>query len=934
MNKKNDSNSFFDGFAAASLAVGDGNAAGVKATGMAMPSAGDYRLAGSAVNSAPSFVLGGKVIKTELGSNNSVAVQPDGKILVAGESFNGKYSDFAISRYNPNGSLDVSFDGDGKVTTDFFGSYDVSRSVTVQTDGKIIVAGESYNGKNHHFALARYNSNGSLDTSFDGDGKVTTDFAYNDSGDSVAVQIDGKILVAGWMSNGHSNFAVARYNPNGSLDTSFDGDGKVTTDFDGNDDLVRSVIVQSDGKILVVGYTTDLRDYPRFAWATFTLARYNTNGSLDTSFSGDGKLISSVGGANSATLQADGKILVAGSSPNTRFKIFDFVLVRYNSDGSLDISFDGDGLVTTDFGGQDYGVSVTIQADGKILVAGHRFTADSVRDHSVIALARYNTNGSLDTSFSGDGKVTTAFDSNDVASSVTVQVDGKILVAGGNATVRFNSDGSLDSTFGTPVNSLDGIASYRENGTSIILDNSVQIYDADLSALDNYSGASIILARHGGANSQDMFSFGNGWFSFSGDNVLYIGIIIGTVSNGNGTLKITFNTNATQDRVNLALSSLAYRNASDNPSAKVQIDWTFNDGNTGGQGTGGALTALGSTLVNITAVNDSPTGAVTLLNWATEGQTLIAANTLADADGLGTISYLWYSGSTLLGAGNSYTVKTTDVGKPIMVIASYIDQGGTHESRSSAAQVVGALKNGTGNADVLTGSAGNDIFNGFGGNDTLTGGDGNDRMNGGSGNDKLVGGAGNDIYIVDASGDGVTEAINGGIDSTYTSISLALAANVENLFLIGATKIDGTGNGSANMLVGNAANNVLSAGAGNDLLIGGLGNDTLTGGAGQDIFLFNSPLVANIDKITDFVVADDTIRLENAIFTRLAAPGVLDTDFLKIGPVAADADDFIIYNNATGALFYDADGNGAGASVQIATLGVGLALTNADFVVV
>jgi len=1059
MSKKNNNNIglVIDAGAAVGAAVTNDNATGSITTGLTA-AAGISNLAAFAVNSAPSFFTTGGKVTTDFNDfhvrNNeyvsiaqSVTVQADGKILVAGYTGYKRY-DFALVRYNPDGSLDTSFSGDGKVTTDFGGSSDSGHSVTVQSDGKILVAGSKgftlFNNRN--FALARYNPDGSLDTSFSGDGKVTTDFGgKEDPGHSVTVQADGKILVAGYShrydGSGGPGLALARYNTNGSLDTSFSGDGKVTTDFGGYGygyDVGYSVTVQADGKILVAGSSSG---------NDFALARYNVNGSLDTSFDGDGKVTTGFGGyfgsdyddGYSVTVQADGKILVAGSSGSEGYAFF--VLARYNPDGSLDTSFSGDGKVTTDFGGNyDSGYSVTVQADGKILMAGKSAGYSGNR----FALARYNSDGSLDTSFSGDGKVTTDFGGNyDSGYSVTVQADGKILVAGTSAghngdrfaLARYNSDGSLDKTFGV-INTLNKTIHYTENNYALplLMDNSVEIVDAELAAQGNYNGASITLSRHGGTNSQDIFS-ASGKLDFNGSNAILSGVTIGTVSHSNGTMKITFNTTATQNRVNTALSSLDYANTSDAPPASVQIDWTFNDGNTGAQGSGGALKASSSTTVNITAVNDLPTGHVTTTGRATEGETLTASNTLADADGLGIITYTWKIGNTVVGTDDTYTIKTTDVGKRLAVTAIYTDQYGTFERKTNpATAVVGLVKTGTANADLLTGTAGddgllglggNDSLNGRDGHDSLNGGNGNDILNGGPGNDTLTGAAGNDTYTVDAAGDIVIEtaaagtdtirssvsitlpahvenliltgtaAINGtgnnlnnslvgnagnnvlsgaagndilngslgndtltggagndtytvdtagdivietaaaGIDTIRSSISITLPAHVENLVLLGTAAINGTGNNLNNSLVGNAGNNVLSGAAGNDILNGGLGNDTLTGGAGKDVFRFNTaPAANNIDKIIGFSVINDTIQLDNAIFSQLAATGVLNNAHLKIGSAAADADDFVIYNKTTGGLFYDADGNGADAAVQIATLGANLALTHADFVII
>ncbi|MEH2317470.1 DUF4347 domain-containing protein [Nostoc sp.] len=376
-----------------------------------------------------SFNTTGKVT-TDFASNNdygnSITVQPDGKILVAGTSDNGTNSDFAIVRYNSNGTLDTSFNTTGKVTTDFGNGDDYGSSITVQPDGKILVAGDSYNGTNNDFAIVRYNSSGTLDTSFNITGKVTTDFASNnDYGYSITVQPDGKILVAGGSYNGINNdFAIARYNSNGTLDTSFNITGKVITDFASDNDYGNTITVQSDGKILVAGgsYNGINND--------FAIARYNSNGTLDTSFNITGKVTTDFASDNdfgfSITVQPDGKILVAGGSYNGINN--DFAIARYNSNGSLDTSFNTTGKVTTDFASNnDSSYSITVQPDGKILVAGE---SDNGTNYD-FAIVRYNSNGTPDSSFNTTGKVTTDFGSNnDSGYSIKVQPDGKILVAG------------------------------------------------------------------------------------------------------------------------------------------------------------------------------------------------------------------------------------------------------------------------------------------------------------------------------------------------------------------------------------------------------------------------------------------------------------------------------------------------------------------------
>jgi Ca2+-binding RTX toxin-like protein len=234
--------------------------------------------------------------------------------------------------------------------------------------------------------------------------------------------------------------------------------------------------------------------------------------------------------------------------------------------------------------------------------------------------------------------------------------------------------------------------------------------------------------------------------------------------------------------------------------------------------------------------------------------------------------------------------------------------------------------NGTGNdaANKLTGNAGKNKLNGGGGNDTLDGKVGADEMKGGKAND---------TYIVDNTGDKVVEASGEGTDTVQSSVSFTLGANVENLTLTGSGKINGTGNTAANIITGNTKNNTLNGAAGNDTLNGGLGNDILTGGTAKDAFVFNTKLSAtNVDKITDFSVKDDTIHLDNAIFTKLANGALAATSFVT-GTKAKDGNDYVIYDKTGGALLYDADGSGSGAAVKFATLATGLSLTTADFLV-
>ena len=270
--------------------------------------------------------------------------------------------------------------------------------------------------------------------------------------------------------------------------------------------------------------------------------------------------------------------------------------------------------------------------------------------------------------------------------------------------------------------------------------------------------------------------------------------------------------------------------------------------------------------------------------------------------------------------------------------------------------------NGNFNDNNLDGGDGNDALRGQAGDDTLIGGNGSDRLDGGLGADDMAGGANSDSYQVDNAGDTVTEnAGEGDGDRIESRVTYTLPDNVEELLLKGGSAINGTGNGADNRIVGNGAANVLTGAAGNDQLYGagggdtlrggngtdqlkggdgddnlsgGAGRDQLFGGAGADNFNFDvAPGSANRDRIMDYVAADDTIRLDDAVFTTIGPIGTLDSDAFHDGAVAADAEDRILYDGATGSLYYDSDGTGAAAPVLFAIVEPGTALSSAEFVV-
>ncbi|MDQ6631954.1 MAG: hypothetical protein M3Y82_09380 [Verrucomicrobiota bacterium] len=471
----------------------------------------------------------------------------NGKLLVAGYAQTGpNNNDFAMVRYNlTNGTLDSSYDGDGIKTQDIADRTAQAQDVAIQSDGKIISVGRADNGSHDVVAVSRYNTDGSLDISFGILGKITAEVSTNGSAaTAVAIQPDGKIVVAG---SANEDFMVLRYLTNGLPDNSFDGDGRVTTPIGSANDSATAVTLQADGKIVLAGYSYNGMNND------FAVARYNTNGSLDISFGSGGKAITAIAsGEDEATdvkIQADGKIVVAGWGTLGSIQ---FALVRYTTNGSLDTSFGSFGRVTTDFGVVSEGLGMTIQTNGRIVVAGAAIVSGTQVD---MAVARYLTNGMLDTSFDGDGKVTTPIGlAADFAYAVTLQPDGKILVAGAGAIgadnevslVRYLPNGSLDSTYG--------------NGGKVVVDLSTGPNDVAYGIALDEMGRAVIAG-----NANDRF----GVARFLGDPFLKI-LSIARLPNGHAFLQGIGIPNAThtlQGSLNLNPGSFA-------PIAPIIPDFT------------------------------------------------------------------------------------------------------------------------------------------------------------------------------------------------------------------------------------------------------------------------------------------------------------------------------------------------------------------------
>ena len=510
------------------------------------------------------------VVISDLGSSNdylnAVAIAGDDKIIAGGDGQVNGISQFTIVRYLPDGAIDASFGNNGVTSTNFDNIASTLTSLTLQTDGKIVATGRTVPNDGGDFALARYNADGSPDLSFNTTGRATDNFGFYDWGRSVVVNNNGKIYVGGISSDvsGFTHFRIACYNTDGSHDLSFNGSGSIFIEFGNSQDNLSNLALQTDGKIIAAG-RTDMN----LAGDDIELVRVNTDGTLDNGFGNngnglvtadinsqydennyliirpDGKIVAGgnnylngqstftcfrfntdgtpdadfgTGGSFSdffpfgyygyGTLfsQADGKLLAIGSTNigtdtktfinrfdqngtidnsygqngsaeiNTNLSYFfqpdgkllglgysqtnngDILLMRYNADGTPDAGFGNAGTVITDFGGNESVWNAAFQPDGKIIVGG------VVRDNngSDFLLARYNPDGSVDASFGNSGYFKLDFYNEDQVQSISVAPDGKIVFGGSSIFIpqdfsfirfdvfigRLNADGSFDASFG------------------------------------------------------------------------------------------------------------------------------------------------------------------------------------------------------------------------------------------------------------------------------------------------------------------------------------------------------------------------------------------------------------------------------------------------------------------------------------------------------
>lgn len=889
----------------------------------------------------PSFGTGGKVITSPGGfvSTSGITLQPDGKILSTGSGLPGS-SLFSLTRYNIDGSLDTSFGNSGKVTTDIYSGTSDDRDrgqvVLVQPDGKIVVAGQATTqipGYYTYFdgsALVRYNSDGSLDTSFGSNGKVLSRTGYLAANLSKAVLgPDGKIILVKDASSGrYGPFVLQRFNSDGSFDNTFGtpfpypdylvGTSVKTSVNDTN--YAKDAVFQPDGKLVVVGISrADLLsggvDTPR----SLTLLRYDSGGygTLDwTSFGTSGITKSlfqflpndfSFSDYSQAklALTADGKIVVAADGTSSQGTTS--ILLRYNSNGSLDPDFGIGGRITTSAITTVAGVA--IDSNGRISVAGQA--------NGDFVLMRYSSTGNLDTSFGNNGKVTTDFGTtSDNPLQLVIQPDGKIVLTGtanGNFVMaRYEGGGSINTVNYAPTDiSFSGRNFIPENVLVTPIQNAYSVAlklsatDADTTDLHTYSlvagagdtdnavfkidGDLLVPTQTFDFETKSSYSVRvqaydrkGGIFSKALTVAVY-DLPDTTVVNGAPTDLSLSSANVAE---NLAASTIVGAFSTIDPDVSDTFTYSLVTGT--GSTDNAAFKIAGNTLqtaqsfnfesksaysilvrtddgkggifekpftISIQDLNEAPFVTAAIANQTTTtgtafsyvvptttfsdpdaGDALTLSATLSDGSALPT--WLGFDPTTRALSG---TPTSTNLGTFNLLLRA-TDRGGL-STTTGFSLTVNSVTNGT---NGITGTAGDDYLVGTSGADTIQGLAGNDTIDGRVGADKLIGGLGNDTYIVDNIGDVIVENLNEGLDTVQSSVTYTLGNNVENLFLTGTGTINGTGNNLDNAIVGNGAKNILTGGVGNDTLNGDAGADRMVGNAGNDTYI--------VDNTADTVV--------------------------------------------------------------------------------
>ncbi len=1043
------------------------------------------------------------------GSAFAMFLQADGSILLAGDHFNGTTLDFAVARYRADGSLDTEFATAGLATTDF-GRDDRARALAVQADGRIILVGQTFGGDHTDFAVARYLANGQPDTGFAAGGKTTVDFRKaGDGASAVALQGDGKLLVAGSSFNGSrgDDFALVRFNPDGRFDGSFGSGGAVTTAIQGaSNDVVTAIAVQADGRIVLAGRSFTGQT------AQATLVRYLADGRLDGSF-GNGGIVTTgqMEAATDVILRPDGKLVMAGTARN------DFGLMRFAANGQVDTPFGNNGLVTSGLAGRMERIDdLEIQADGRLLAAGSRLNGTTrsaillrfgwdtalpalpeddpdpagvvlrtlyepvyvdADGHALVGVAvsapvnranegvwQYRSDEATDWYPLGDLAYQTALllgadarlrflPARDYAGTPQSPLFHLVDDSGGFSPTRAADRSIIDLTatvaleavsaqgiplsvqvlpvndpptlsrIGTLPGGLEDTA-YRLDYPTLLAASDALDVDGDALAfrIESVSAGSVtvdgqpvspgsprlaasaVLTWIPPANANGMLSpFSVVAIDAAGATSPAVAVTVGLAPVNDpptlsriGTLpggledtayRLDYPTLlAASDALDVDGEALAFRiesvsagsvtvdgqpvsPGSTRLAASAVLTW-IPPANANGMlspfsvvaiDAAGATSSAVAVTVGLTPVNDPPRitlgsgaspvyleGGKPLLPLATlelsdpdspdlSGATigLVAFNPL---DGLtlnpGAVPLVWQyqpatgelrvSGVAPLAAyrdllrGLSFSTRQ-DLTRPELrpLQLTLDDDTGSSQALTVTLALQPSILNGTAAADTLTGTRANDVINGLAGDDWLDGRAGADRM---------LGGSGNDTYRVDEAGDFIREDIGAGYDRVRASLSRVLAANLEELTLTGNQPLDGTGNGLGNRLYGNSAANRLVGMGGADTLSGGGGADTLTGGTGADLFTLasvNDSRPGSADLIVDFNRRHaDRIKL-TALDANSQKPGNQAFAFIGSAPFSGAGQLRYVYDagTATGILSGDIDGDRL-PDIQIELIGV------------
>lgn len=781
------------------------------------------------------FGVGGKTVTDFNGQPNSAysVALADGKILVAGSLTTNGDADFALARYNADGTLDTTFGNGGIITTDFGSAADEAYAMSVEVINastyKIVLAGTTQTASGYFdFAVARYNADGSPDSGFGAnhDGKVVVDFAHDfDRATAIAFQSGGKILITGSATVAfNSEFGMLRLNDDGSLDTSFGANhtGKVLNDWGGALSESAAVAVQGDGKIVIAGYAYDYGTGD----ADAAVARYTADGLLDTSFgvAQSGMVKIDFGQiddrAQAVTVQADGSILLAGYANDFNGNS-DFVLTRLTSGGQVDTTFGPagmNGIVLTDFGGMDQAYALAVQADGKIVVGGHS-GEDCAHD---FAVARFTSDGMLDADFGPGGKIVTDMGQDDTVVGLAIDSAGGVIAAGSSVIIQAGAADFALARFaeplpppppppppvnvapvadaGGPYVVLEGSALRLLGGKSMDPDGTIISYEWDF----DYDGSSFNADATG--KEVDFPKLNGPAFRTVALRVTDdqgASTIITTTVQVNNAPPVAALTGPTV----IKFKQLANFTGSFFDPGLLdthQVSWDFGDGSVVDFKPGEDPSALiashvyakkGAYMVTFT-VRDSD-GAVSSATLKVEVQA--GHVTTSTAAGLTTLTV------TGTDAADGISVKKAKRGGGLEITVNGVAEGLFQGDRlivyGSSGNDHIRIGDGVTQPVEVFGQDGNDVIEAGMGDATLHGGGGNDKLFGGTGKNVLDGGAGNDL--------------------------LQVPEHNKNA----ATLMGGAGK---DVLIGGAGNDLLDGGDGDDHLLGRRGTDRLMGGSGKD----------------------------------------------------------------------------------------------------